>query len=260
MTKSGYLVNSAKLLLVCSCLLFAANLFVFLGKSSESMLFFGNKLSDIAFYVVLVLGFLSFNGEGISYKISRDLKRKNHTRLLKALLIFAFLLRYIKKPFANVLLAVSAETLGGAFLRLFLGAFNTVASYGFLFTIVSLWYYKRDSHYNKLSKIELISFIVGMVSNLYKTLNFSVTKYSLTYFGGFFTSIFSSDSVMYTLILAQFLVNTLMFIIVFKEYEKNLTQEHNEKEKKRKSMVFSRNIYTSDGFGVDTLEDDYLNN
>ncbi len=260
MTKSSYLINSAKLLAACCGLLFAANLFVFIGKIDESTLFFGNKLSDIAFYVVLILGFLAFNGEGLSYKISRDTKRKSQTKLLKAVLLFAFILRFIKRPFEAVLLSAPAGELSGCLSRLFLGAFNTAASYGFLFTIVSLWYCKRDKSNEKLMAVEVASFVIGIISNLYKMLNYASAKYALTYLGEGFTNLFSNDIVLYSLVLVQFAVNVLMFACVIKTYKKNLTGEHYEKEQARKKMIFARNIYSTDGFGVDNLEDDYLNN
>ncbi len=258
MTKSNYLVNSAKLLIACCLILFAANTFVFLGFLGETVLFFGNKLSTFAFYIVLVLGFLAFNGEGISYKKSRNLKRKNHTRLLKALLIFSFLLRYIKMPFESVLLTTDATSFWGGFLRLFLGCFNTAASYGFLFTIVSLWYMKRDKKYKTLYIIELVSFIVGIVSNFYKMLNHTITKYSFAGFSDAFNSAFSNDTVLYVLVLLQFAMNIVMFTFVVKTYNKFLSSEHYEREQEHKKMYFARNIYDTDGFGVDTLEDDYL--
>ncbi len=259
MTKSSYLVNSAKLLTICTSLLFAANLFVFIGKIDESTLLFGNKLSDIAFYVVLVLGLLAFNGEGLSYKISRDMKRKNQTKLLKAILIFAFILRFIKRPFEAVLLSASAGEFSGCVSRLFLGVFSTAASYGFLFTIVSLWYFKRDKGNEKLVAVELASFVIGIISNIYKALNYAAAKYSLTYLGEGFTKMFSNDVILYSLVLVQFMVNVLMFVCVIVFYKKNLSDEHYEKEQARKKMTFARNIYSTDGFGVDNLEDDYLN-
>lgn len=258
MTKSEYLSNSAKILTVCSVLLFVANALVYSGNLSQIASSIGLKLSNIAFYVVLIAGFLAFNGEGIAYKRSRDLKGKKKTNILKFFLVFAFLVRYIKKPVEYVGLLLSADSISGTFSRIGLGAFNTVASYGFLFTVVALFYMLRDSGNKKLFYVEAAAFLVGIVNNLYKLFNYSVTKYGLTYLGDFFISVFSNETVLHILSLAQFALDILMCVLVMKVYNKFVSDEHARQENGRKNLKFSRKIYNTECVGIDTMEDDYL--
>ena len=258
MTKSEYLSNSAKILTVCSVLLFVSNALVLLGNTSEIAATIGLKLSNISFYVVLIAGFLAFNGEGIAYKRNRDLKGKKKTNILKFFLVFAFFVRYIKKPIEYVGLLLSGDSVSGTLSRIALGAFNTVASYGFLFAVIALFYMLRDNGNKKLFCIESLAFLVGVVSNLYKVFNFSITKYGLPYLGDLFVCMFGSQKVLYILSLTQFAVSILMYVFVMKVYNGFVSDEYTEKEQAKKNLKFSRKIYNTDCIGIDTMEDDYL--
>ena len=85
MTRAEYLSNSSKLLLICSCLLFAVNSLSFAGMYTDAFANLLPKLTNISFYVILVLGFLAFNGEGIAYKHSRQRNHKKKTVMLKTI-------------------------------------------------------------------------------------------------------------------------------------------------------------------------------
>lgn len=258
MTKSDYLSNSAKLLLVCSGLLFAVNSLVFFGMYSSALENVSSKLTNISFYVILALGFLAFNGEGIAYKHSRQRKYKKKTTLLKILLLSAFFIRFIKTPVWSWISGFDAESLGGALLRLGYGALNTVASYGFLLMIVALWYIFRDLKFKKLFIPQLLAFFSGVVYNSYRVFNYSVTKYGFTYFGNLFTSVFSNTVVLNVLCLVHFMFDIIMFALVLKHYNATAIDEQKEKTVITQKMVTSRKIYSTDCFGLDTAEDDFF--
>lgn len=258
MTKSDYLSNSAKLLLICSSFLFVVNFLAFFGMYSDALSGVSAKLTTACFYVVLVLGFLAFNGEGIAYKHSRQPGHKKKTVALKILLLSAFLIRFIKAPVEAAVLSSEAHSFGGVLGRLFLGVFNTVASYGFLLTVVALWYIFRDSGVKKLLLPECIAFFSGVLYNTYKMLNYSVTKYGLDFFGELFVTAFGNGKVLNALCLVHFLCDIVMFALVLKAYNLRAITEQKEKALITKKMVTTRKIYSTDCFGLDTLEDDFL--
>ncbi len=255
MTKSEYLSNSAKILLIGSALLFVANALTLVGAYNDVFLAFGEKFSTFSFYAVFLLGFLAFNGEGIAYKHSRETVKKKKTTYLKVLVLFAFFVRYIKIPVENVALSLNIESLGGVFSRMFLGLFNTVSSYGFLLTIVSLWYIFRDNSNKKLLLFETFAFIVGLVYNVYKVFNYTVTKYELDIFGELFVSVFSDKLILNVLCLLQFAFDIFMFFVVMRFYDKKAVKEQEEKAESSKKMLTAKKIYSTDCYGIDNLED-----
>ena len=258
MTKSDYLSNSSKILLISSILLFVANALAFISSFNENFVFVAGKLSTISFYVVFILGFLAFNGEGIAFKHSKEIQKKKKTTYLKFLVLFAFLVRYIKNPVENFALSIDAESIGGIFSRFFLGVFNTVSSYGFLFTMVSLWCLFRDSGIKKLLLVETCAFTSGLIYNLYKVFNFVVAKYNVTALGDLFVTVFSDKVVLNILCLLQFAFDILMFAVALKIFNKKAIQEQDEKDAVIKKMVTARKIYSTDCFGLDSMEDDFL--
>ncbi len=258
MTKSDYLSNSSKLLLFCSCLLFFANGLSAVAGVDVTLLAFSEKISTYCFYLVLVLGFLAFNGEGVAYKHSKEPKSRRKTRILKLLLVSAFLIRFIKTPVENFALSFSVESATGVVSRLLLGAFNTVASYGFLLTVVALWYIFRDGGINKLMVFEATAFIFGLVYNIYKAFNYSVTKYALYSLGEAFVKAFSDNGILRTLCLIQFAADIVMFAVVLKYYDKTAIVEQEQKTAVMKRMVTARKIYNTDCVGIDSLEDSFF--
>ncbi len=258
MTRAEYLANSSKLLMICSILLFSVNSLSFIGMYSDAFSSVTSKLTNICFYVVLILGFLAFNGEGIAYKHSRQRKYKKITVVLKAILLSAFLIRFVKTPVEGLALKVNHESVAGALTRLGLGAFNTVASYGFLLTVVALWLLLRDRGTKKLSIPQIFALSSGVIYNTYKVLDYSVTKYGFTYFGDIFNEAFSNPVVLNALCLVHFLADIIMFAAVLRHYDEKAVAERQEKTAITRKMVTSRKIYTTDCFGLDTLEDDFF--
>lgn len=255
MTKSDYLSNSAKILLIISGLLFVANGLSVAGMYNDIFVSPAQKFSDFCFYVVFVLGFLAFNGEGIAYKHSRQTDKKKKTTCLKVLVLFAFLVRYIKTPIENLALSVGIESTAGVFTRLFMSVFNTVSSYGFLLMVVSFWYVVRDNGIKKLLPFEASAFFVGLVYNVYKIFNYAVTKYGLNISGELFVTVFSNKAILNALCLLQFAFDIFMFLVVMKFYDKKALSEQAEKAKINKKMVNAKKIYSTDGFGIDYAED-----
>ncbi len=258
MTRSDYLANSAKLLLICSGFLFAVNFLSLLGNYIGALGSFSSTLTNVCFYVVLVLGFLAFNGEGIAYKHSRQRKHKKKTVVLKIILLSAFFIRFIKTPVKSFALGIEADSVGGAFSRFGLGVLETVASYGFLIMVVALWYIFRDWGNKKLLVSQIMAFAGGLIYNLYRVFYYSVNKYDFTYLGEVFNDFFGNSLMLSVLCLAFFALDIIMFILVFKFYDAKAVDEQKEKTAITKKMVTSRKIYTTDCFGLDTMEDDYF--
>ncbi len=257
MTKSDYLSNSAKLLMISSILLLVTNALVYLGGDGTAVAGIGQKMSNISFYAVLIMGFLAFNGEGIGYKRSRDFTKKKRTSVLKAFLVFAFLFRYIKTPVEHEILSIEADSAAGIGARFLLSGVNTIASYGFILTLVSLWFLVRDVNIRALFTIESISFLCGVIYNSYKLLNYTVTKYGVAFPGELFIDVFSSQRVLQALCLVQFFVNGLMCLFVMRYYGKLALAEQEEQKKSKKRAMPARRIYNTDCVGIDTLDDDY---
>lgn len=258
MTKSDYLSNSAKLLLISSAMLFAVNTLSFITMFNSGFSNPVGKLSDFSFYAVFVLCFLAFNGEGIAYKRSRDLKKKSKTNYLKALVVFAFLARFVKSFVEKFVLSSDADSASGVALRIFMGVFGTVSSYGFLLTAVAFWYGVRDKDKKHLLLCEVGAFAIGLVYNIFKVFNYAVAKYGAVIFGESGVSLFSDKVILNVLCLFQFAFDIIMFSVVLKHYDGLSTSEQAEKTLARKKMINARNIYNTDCCGIDTLEDDFF--
>ena len=258
MTRSDYLSNSAKLLMICSAFLFSVNLLSLVGLYVDTLATLVLKLTNICFYGMLVLGFLAFNGEGIAYKHARQLKHKRVTGFLKLLLLSAFFIRFIKTPVEGALLSTDAETLLGGFSRLFLGVFNNVSSYSFLLTVVALWCVFRDGINKRLVGFEALALVSGVAYNGFKIFNHAITKFDFNYFSEGIAQLFTNELILNTLCLVHFMADIIMFALILKHYNAKAIIEQNEKTAIVRKMISSRKIYKTDCFGLDTMEDDYF--
>lgn len=258
MTRAEYLSNSAKLFSINGIILFVANAFIFAGNYNESLGAYGTKLSNYTFYIIAVLSFLALNGEGVGYKRHRDFVNRKRTRYLKGVLIFAFLIRFIKRSVESFVLALCAEGLLLVAGKIFLGFFNTVATYSFLFTLVAFLYLVRDRQEKALFPIEALAFAFGVLYAFYRSFFYAVTKYELTEFGALFEVAFSSSSVMYILSLVSYLMFIIMCFWVIRCYNAKVLIEQDEKIKEKKKILVAPKIYNSSHIGIDTLEDDFL--
>ncbi|MEE1503044.1 MAG: hypothetical protein UGF89_02210 [Acutalibacteraceae bacterium] len=258
MAKSSYFSNSAKLLSIVSALLFAANAMVAVGSffANESLFRLGSSLSSFDVYVVLVLGYIAFNGEGLGHKRYGNRKNKKAAAFFKLHIIFCFIMNFLKSGIEMTILSV--EGAGGVVARFVMSLISTAGSYGFLLCAVSFWYILRDSQEKKLVSVEVIAFAFGVLYNGYKTLNYAVDKYGITIFGSMFSDLFSNDEVMKTLCLLQFIFNIIMFGYVAVCYGKKGEKEQEALDKKSKKLPKAKNVYKDEGFGIDTMEDDFL--
>lgn len=258
MTRAEYLSNSAKLFSINGIILFVANAFIFAGSFNDGLGAYGTRLSNYTFYIIAVLSFLALNGEGIGYKRHRDFVNKKRTKALKFVLLFAFLIRFIKRSVEAFILTVGGKCGAPVFAKVFLGFFNTFATYCFLFTLVSLLYLVRDKGEKSLRGPEIVSFLCGIIYAVYRSFYYCITKYDLTEFGSAFEKIFSNTSAMYILSLIGYLAFVVMCFAVVHCYNKKILCEQEEKIKERKKMLVAPKIYNSDHLGLDTLDDDFL--
>ncbi len=260
MAKSSYLSNSAKILAVLSGMLLLANILVAVGsiggipRVSE----LATSFSNLCLYVVLVMGYVAFNGEAICHKRNRDRKKKKVAGFLKLLLFFCFALRYVKGVPENAVMSLSPETFYGVAARLGMSLLSTVGSFGFLFGAVSFWYFLRDKGNMKLVLPELLSLMISVLYNVYKFFNYAVGKYEITAFGESFSAFFSQSEISQILCIFQFIFNLIMLISVAAFYGKKGSAEQEILDKNTRELERARNIYKEQGFGIDTFEDDFL--
>lgn len=258
MTKSDYLSNSSKLLLISSCLLFVNSFLTVLINYFDGLKSFASAFTTLCFYGVLIMGFLAFNGEGIAYKHTKSTKKRKVTLVLKILLVSVFLFRYVKTPVLSFLLGFDAMTAGGTISRLVMSFLNTVASYGFLMTIVAVWFVLRDKGSKKVLAFGLLSILSGFMYNGFKFINYAIVKYGLVVTENAFSRFFANETILDILALVQFGFNIIMCIVAFIYFESFVLGEQEEQDENTKKMITAKNIYSTDCFGIDTLEDDYL--
>lgn len=258
MTKSDYLSNSSKLLLICSCLLFVNSALTILNGEFEGVKNLASAFTTICFYGVLVMAFLAFNGEGISYKHTKSSKKRKATIILKILLVSVFLFRYIKTPVTTFLLGFEAQTTAGVISRLFMSFLNTVASYGFLMTVISVWFILRDKNIKKTIPFAFCALFSGLIYNGFKFINYAIVKYGVSVTDNSFSNAFTNELTLSILALIQFGFNIIMCFAALRYFESLVLGEHDEKEKNIKNMITARNIYSTDCVGIDTLEDDFF--
>lgn len=258
MAKSGYISNSAKLMSFVAALLFAANALIAVGSfdSFKTLSQWGTSLTGFTLYAVLILGYIAFNGEGVGHKRYRDRKSKKVTDRLKLHLFFCFFLNFFKRVMEISVL--QSKGAWGIFLRFLMSIVSTVGSYGFLLVAVSLWYILRDGQRKELLPIEITAFVFGVIYNLYKLFNYAVARYGVDILGDLFTRFFSNNAALKVLCLLQLFFDILMFVRVCMCYGKMGDAEQKVLDSNIRELPKARNIYKDEGYGIDTLEDDFL--
>lgn len=258
MAKSSYLSNSAKLMSFVAALLLAANTLLTIGSFTNNprMTELGSSLSSTALYVVLVIGFIAFNGEGVGYRRYRDRKSKKITSYFKWHLFICFCMNFIKGGFDMV--AMSYDGTKRTIACFIMSLVSTVITYGFLLCVVSLWYIFRDTSHKKLLPIEATAFLLGLIYNIYKFFNYAVVKYEITLLGSKLTEVFSNDKALKILCLLQLVFDIIMFIQVVIYYGNLGASEQVELDRNVKVLSQARNVYKDEGFGIDTIDDDFL--
>lgn len=260
MAKSSYLSNSAKILSVLAGMLLLANTLVAVGSFSGNgnIAHWGTSFSNLCLYVVLVMGYVAFNGEAVGHKRNHDRKRKKVLGFFKLLLFFCFVLRYAKGVPEMAAMSLPADSVGGIVARLGMSLLATVGSYGFLFGALSLWYIIRDKGNLKLMLPQLIALLISICYNGFKFFNYAVGKYKISVFGEGFTEIFSNNDILQLLCIFQFLFIIVMLVSITIYYGKKGEEEQKILDKNVKTLSKARNILKEEGYGIDTLEDDFL--
>ena len=258
MAKSSYLSSSAKLFSIVASLLFAANTLIAIGSfsGSETLAQWGTSLSSLALYVVLVLGYIALNGEGVGHKRYRDRKSKKITGFFKFNLFFCFVLNFIKGGLTATAYTFSGT--GRVLAFVILSLISTIGSYGFVLCGVSFWYILRDKEFKKLLPVEIIAFAFGVVYNLFKLGNYAFIKYRIPIPPNNFTYIFSDDDISKILCLLQFGFDIIMFAVVCISYGKMGEKEQSVLDNNVRELPRARDVYKEEGFGIDTLDDDFL--
>ena len=260
MAKSSYLSNSAKILAVLSGMLLLANILVAVGSMGNlpDVSKLATSFSNLCLYAVVIAGYVAFNGEAVCHKRYRNRKRKKILGFFKLLLLLCLLLRYIKVVPENFVMTIPAQSVGGIVARLFMSLLSTAGSFGFLFGAVSLWYFIRDREHTRLLFPQLLSLMMSVIYNAFKFMNYAVGKYRITAFGESISEIFARDEIAQLLCIFQFLLNMIMLICVVAFYSKKGEEEQEILDKNTKVLKKARNVYNDEGYGIDTLEDDYL--
>lgn len=258
MTKAGYISNAAKMLAASAVFLLVANILVFIGSGGNSdFQKFGSSFSSLATYVVFFVSYIAFNGEGIGHKRARSRKAKKRTGYLKFITLICFLSIYFKGALRNAVLNAPADSFGGIALRLLGSVIYTVTAYAFLFWAVSLWYLLRDEGIKKLQIIEAISFVLASIYNFYKIFNYAVGRFELSFSQGL-DRLFSNELMLNCLCIIQYLFMLIMFVMVTKHYSALSRYEEKRDNETNKLLFGAKNIFKDEGFGIDTLEDDFL--
>lgn len=260
MAKSSYLSNSAKILAVLSAMLLLANILVAVGSMgiSADVSKIATSFSNLCLYVVLVMGYVAFNGEAVCHKRYRNRKRKKLLGFFKLLLLLSFLSRYIKVVPENFVMTIPAQSTGGIVARFLMSLLSTACSFGFLFGAISLWYFIRDKEHTRLLFPQLLSLMLSIIYNFFKFMNYAVGKYQVTVLGEGISEIFARDEIAQLLCIFQFIVNMTMLICVAVFYGKKGDEEQEILDKNTKVLKKARNVYNDEGYGIDTFEDDYL--
>lgn len=268
MTKSEYFANSAKLLLVCSLLLLVSNCLSIFGADGSRMAEISSKLSDISFYVVFFLSFIAFNGEGIGHKRKRDFKRKKVTTFLKIAVLFPFVYRFVKAYVIDFILSNADAGLPHGE-HIILGTINMFATYGWLLTVVSVWYLYRDSSTKGLFLLEAVSFLVGMAYSIFKVFSYAIeyvvryiteyntTGYEISRLMSLLEGPFGKTDTLNALCIAQYSINVIVFLVASIHYNKIASTEKEEYQLSQKKLEPLLSIYNTDCVGIDTLDDDY---
>ncbi len=268
MTRSEYMANSAKLLLICSLLLLVANVFSMFGAPGTQMADIGGKLSTISFYVVFFFSFIAFNGEGIGHKRKRSFRRKKATTFLKIAVLFPFVYRFVKVYVIKFFLSHAESGLEGGE-HIILAVLNTLASYSMVLTVVSLWYMYRDSRTMGLFLVEALSFLSGLCYSVYKVFYYSV-NYIVDYIKNYnpfgydinrlielLESPFANSDIFHIFCIVQYSANIVMFFVASIHYGKVVAVEKEEYQQAQKLLVPTLDIYNTDCVGIDTLDDDF---
>lgn len=254
MLKQRFLKNSARVLTVSTALLFISNAIlwvVYEFPSVEVKLGYLAKLPDLSVYIFTFLSYLALNDEKAAHRKIKDIKSQKKLKALKGFLIFVFISHFFK-----VTIQDAFANLDNPFFSVVSDMFMTVASFSFFLLLLSVWYFFRDKTEGKLNIVAGVSVVVSTAYTVTKFLLSQKVFFVHSFIGIQDNSFLLTQRIQYAACLLQYAVNTIMFILVKRYYEKKeFESEEIEKgipKQKRPQVV---TLDTEDGFGIDNVDD-----
>lgn len=260
MSKSNYLSSAAKYFAGVSFLILITNLFSTVARitGEQQILSLTSKITSFSFYLIILLAFVALNGERIAYRNVRDFSKLkvmiNLKRVFFAVVVLNFSSNYIEKSVSSYMGSFALKTV----LQVSSSFLFSVSSFSFLVVIVLFWYYKRDKLHGKISVMELTSVIIGIIYNVFKALNFSVTKYQVIIYGKTLESFFLNQNILDALCILSCIIYIVVFISIANLYKKFVVNDDVERKKQLDSRRKTKDVYKSEGYGLDTAEDDFI--
>lgn len=257
MTKSNYLSSAAKYFAVVSALILLPNLFSVLG-SSEQIASLTGRITTLSFYLIIAVTYVALNGEGIAYRKNNIPEKLRKIVYLKRYLLFSVLVNFSKNFIERKTLNFTGNDWVKMILQFSSSILFSLASFSFMVTVVWLWYIKRDKGISQLFKLEAVAVAFGVLYNIFKVFNHTVTVYDIKFFGRVLTDLLSNQIISGIFCVACCTVFIIAFIVVSKQYDKLSFKEEEERKKLLSLRKSTKDIYNEVGFGIDTVEDDFI--
>lgn len=257
MTKSNYLSSAAKYFAVVSALILLPNLFSVLG-SSEQIASLTGRITTLSFYLIIAVTYVALNGEGIAYRKNNIPENLRKIVYLKRYLLFSVLVNFSKNFIERKALNFTGNDWVKMLLQFSSSILFSLASFSFMVTVVWLWYIKRDKGISQLFRIESVAVAFGVLYNVFKIFNHTVTVYDIKIFGRVLTVLLSNQTLSGIFCVACCTVFIIAFIVVSKQYDKLSFKEEEERKKLLSLRKSTKDIYNEVGFGIDTVEDDFI--
>ncbi len=259
MTKSNYLSSAAKYFAVVSALILLPNLFSMAG-SSEQVAELTRKITSFSFYLIIALTYVALNGEGIAYRKNNMIENLKSIVYLKRYLLFSVIVNVAKSYLERKAVSFSDNNVVKVFLQFSSSVLFSVASFSFVVTVVLIWYLKRDKDIQNLFKFELIAIILGVLYNVFKILNYTVDSYGLKIYGEALTNLFSNQMIINILCVVCCIIFIVSFIVISRSYNLLSLKEEDERKKTLALRKTTKDICKSEGYGIDSVEDDFFLN
>lgn len=259
MTKSSYLSSAAKYLAIVSALILLPNLFSMLG-SFEKIAELTGRVTTFSFYLIIVLIYVALNGEGIAYRKNRLTEKLRATVYLKRYLLFSVIINFAKNYLERKVFTYSGSNVIKVLFELSSGALFSVASFSFVVTVVLIWYLRRDKDIEGLAKFEMIAIISGVIYNLFKALSFPIESYATKIYGEALTRVLSFQIIGDIFCILCCVVFIIAFVVISKKYASLYEKEEEERKSLLALRKTTKDIYKTEGYGMDCAEDDFIFN
>ena len=226
--------------------------------SSEQIASLTGKITTISFYLIIAVTYVALNGEGIAYRKNNIPENLRKIVYLKRYLLFSVLVNFSKNFIERKALNFTGNDWVKMLLQFSSSILFSLASFSFMVTVVWLWYIKRDKGISQLFKLEAVAVAFGVLYNIFKVFNHTVIVYDIKIFGRVLTDLFSNQILSGIFCVACCTVFIIAFIVVSKQYDKLSFKEEEERKKLLSLRKSTKDIYNEVGFGIDTVEDDFI--